>query len=92
MRPRVSVWGKYPGRPPLDPGPSSKGDLPGRALGVGRGWTGAGLVTLSLRGESILAELESVAAELERYRSVSVPQVREDLSLRWRVERGLLPG
>ncbi len=48
-----------------------------------------------VRRESVLAslaELETVAAELDRYRSVTALQLRTDLSLRWTVERGLLAG
>lgn len=39
-----------------------------------------------------LLELDTVAAELERYRGISVEDLRENLSLRWTVERGLLAG
>ena len=48
-----------------------------------------------VRRESVLAslaELETVASELDRYRSVTATQLRADLSLRWTVERGLLAG
>ncbi|MBX6377242.1 MAG: DUF86 domain-containing protein [Clostridia bacterium] len=39
-----------------------------------------------------LLELETVAAELEKYAGVTADDLRRDLSLRWTVERGLLAG
>lgn len=37
-------------------------------------------------------ELLQVAKELDKYRTVTVPGMQSDLSLRWTVERGLLAG
>lgn len=37
-------------------------------------------------------ELLQVAAELDKYRTVTVDRLQSDLSLRWTVERGLLAG
>ncbi len=48
-----------------------------------------------LREEMIrrgLLELGTVAAELDKYRTVTAEALRGDLSLRWTVERGLLAG
>jgi len=39
-----------------------------------------------------LADLDQVAAELEKYASVTAQAMARDLSLRWTVERGLLAG
>lgn len=48
-----------------------------------------------LREEAIrrtLLEIDTVAAELDKYRNVLEDDLRQDLSLRWTVERGLLAG
>lgn len=66
-----------------------------RVWWTGRAATPGGALAMTMRRDLILqslAELERVAQELEKYRSVSADALARDLSLRWTVERGLLAG
>ena len=61
-----------------------------RLASAQKGRTAVGLNSAFL--ESALDELRKVASELAKYRTVTLPELETNLSLRWTVERGLLAG